>query len=305
MKAPRHAGRFAAGILLVSVLVLGAAAAPAGATVPAKTKVTLKTATVTGSSINMAGKLTVGTTALAAIQVANDPAGDCADCAAPNGTDIGTATIQANLTAGTLTFTINILNPPPNLAGPPFFVYDWQIAVDGVDNGYFLQAGNVGGFPPQAGTFFSLCQNTASGFDCTLAALQGTLASGVVQIVLPMSDVGAVPGSVISSGHSLGTAPTIASTFSPSALLFYDTGGDDAVAADYTTPGAVKLGIAPSTVPPNQVDASTPATVGPTGAYKGSLPKPAPGTYVVVAKSCNGSGAALVCAIASKIVTVT
>jgi len=53
---------------------------------------------------------------------------------------------------------------------------------------------------------------------------------------------------------------------------------------------APMIGIAPAGTAPDQVVLSGTATVNAAGAFTGSIASPGPGSYVVVAKACYGSG---------------
>lgn len=290
-------------------LGLTAFAAPAGAT--STTSVAISSAAVSGTTISVSGAIALGDDALAPSVVVTDGAGDDPSGGrAPNGLDLKSGSIQYVPASKALKFTVTVYNPPPSgspTPGAPAYVYDWQISTDGTDNNQFLSAGAIGtNFPPRTGPGYALCSNSSAGWDCS-QSISGTWAGDTITMTVPLTKIQAKPGSVIGTGATLGSAPTLTSTLNPSIELFYDTGGDDAQASDYTIPGGVQLAVVPSGTPVDAIDpeAFSPATVAKDGTYKASLAKPGKaGNYDVVALSCFGNMDAPTCTSAVSTITV-
>jgi hypothetical protein len=279
----------------VAVLMAAAFAAPAGA---AASKSTLSISSVSvGKTLAVSGKVFYGSDATAPAVLVTDPAGDDADRGVPNGTDFTSASIKADPVKKIFTFSFTLADPNPFFVISPGWDVLWGFTVDGKDtNGYHLQIGNVGGLPPGAGPYFLLCTLTSAGFACD-HELKGDLGSdGVVTAEVPFDVIGAVPGTVIGGSSKAGAGPdTITSNLGMGAVVFEGsaTAGETIHAKDYYAPGRVSLGIAPAGTNFLKVPTTVNAVVKGTG-YSGSLPKPKPGNYIVVAKTCFGAGKCLV-----------
>lgn len=250
----------------------------------------------------------------APIQVGEDAIGDTelssiGGDATPLGDDLTTATIaRPDPFKNTLTFTLGIANQPPQLNGvPEAILYNWSIAVDGLPdraNGLSLQAIRTGqGEKPGASPVFRImqCTENADGdVECdTLTQLSGKIVDGVVQWQVPMSQINANPGTIITQRGD------VTSTLGASGRAwFWDFGGDAMfMDFDYTVPGpTVRLGIAPAGTPPELVELTGTATLSSDGSFTGTLPAPGePGDYVVVAKACHGTAS---CGLAGTTITI-
>ena len=256
--------------------------------------------------VTVSGTLVLGDEARARVSVMTDPAGDSATTgAAPDGLDLAGGGIE--LTAdGKLLFTITTHNMSPVLgAQAPTFVYDWNVVADGVERGYFVQAGFVGGFgAANPGRFFSLCQRDGS-VECTdLGAGAGSIGTpnNTVTIKVTPAQISAKPGSVIEAGTANGTACSgVCSTWQPVAAVLYNTGGDQADPAGYIVPGGVQVAIAAAGTPEGAIDWSSAVSpnVQPNGSFGGTFTPSEPlvpgAEYQVVARSCSGTTDAPAC----------
>lgn len=266
----------------VAIAVLSALVLPATATGAATSaELTSLTASATATGVQVQGKaLFAGD----AVTVGEDAAGDAQQPGV--GADITAATVE--LVGGrNLVFTFAIGDQPPApVSAAPTINYNWGLVVDGTDSGLFLSAGRAGldGINPSTDPIFNLSQNGPEGF-LHVATLEGKIADGVVQWVVPLNLIGAKPGSVVSSSGEVmpGSHAGV-----PGVITYYNnTGGDAIDVADYTVPGTVLLGIAPEGTPVEQIDATTPASPRNTGTFSELLPRPAaPGTYTVLAVAC-------------------
>lgn len=258
------------------------------------TSVEVTSATASGGTIVVRGTLALGDDATAPILVGEDPEGDST---APGlGTDFGDVTIAANPVARRLTYAIEVYDMLPGIGQmAPAYGYTLPIAVDGnFGPGYFLASGNAGSsFPPAAGPWRALCTAPAGSYGCE-TPLTGTMTAAGITIELPYSRVGIAPGSLVEPGSAVGCGGGICTTVW-AGLLFNNAGGDSGFLAGYKVPGEVMVGIAPAGTPPNQVVTDTPAEPG-TGGQWTATTAAAPGSHIVVARSCWGNNEALRCA---------
>ena len=268
--------------LRVAIAVLCALVLPATASGAATTaELTALTASATATAIQVQGKAVF---AGDPVTIGEDPAGDTQQPGM--GADITGASVE--LVGGrNLVFTFAIADQPPApVSAGPLVNYNWGLVVDGADTGLFLGAGRAGldGLNPSTETVFNLSQNTPDGF-LHVATLQGKMADGVVQWVVPLGLIGAKPGSVISSTGEVRPGSHAGAT---GILTHYDnTGGDAISVGEYTVPGTVMLGMAPAGTPVDQITATTPASLRNSGIFSELLPLPAePGTYTVLAVAC-------------------
>jgi hypothetical protein len=288
------------GSLLVAVSLLLATLAPQAHAAAKKTSVSISKLTV-GRSLAVSGRVVNGADGAGAIQVADDKAGDDLDAVVPNGLDITTASLKADLAKKVLTFHVDLGDPMPGLTIQPGFVINWQLTVDGNDTGTFVQASQGGLIPPTPGPYFYLCRTSADEFSCD-NALDGEFLEDGATVLVPFALLGAKPGSKIGTSAAIGGAATIATTVGVGGGGFLNNnGGDDAAARDYSIPGGVSLGVAKAGTSLSKVVYSVTARV--KGAsYSGSVPKPKkPGTYIVVARTCYGTG---VCKYASRTIKI-
>lgn len=291
---PARAALLVAVSLLVATLALPAHAAAK------KSSVSISKLTV-GRSLAVSGRVVNGADGAGAIQVADDEAGDDVDAVVPNGLDITTASLQADLAKKLLTFHVELGDAMPGLTIQPGFVMNWQLTVDGNDIGNFIQAGQGGLIPPTPGPYFYLCRISADEFSCD-NALDGEFTETGVTVQVPFGLLDAKPGSKIGTSGAIGGAETIATTVGVGGGGFLkNNGGDDAAARDYSVPGGVSLGVARAGTALSKVVYSvTPRVKG--ASFSGSVPKPKkPGTYIVVARTCFGTG---VCRYASKTIVI-
>ncbi|MEX2457587.1 MAG: hypothetical protein WD770_01220 [Actinomycetota bacterium] len=286
-------------ILGVAAVLLVALGLPAHAA-PKKSSVSISKVTV-ARTVAVSGKLTKGADGAGAIQVAADEAGDDTDLVIPNGLDITTATIRADLAPKMLTFHVDLADAMPELTMQPGFVLNWQLTVDGNDTGTFIHAGQGGVNPPTPGPYFYLCRIDAEEFFCE-DELDGEFLEDGATVEVPFGLLGARPGSRIGTSAALDGAESISTTVGVAGGAFLTSvGGDEAAAKDYTIPGGVSLGIARAGTALSKVVYSVDARV--KGAsFSGSVPKPRKaGTYIVVARTCYGAG---VCRYASKTIRI-
>ena len=286
MKRSRSASPFR--IALVAAACMVATLIPAGPSTaaPAKTSLSISKLT-TGRTIALSGKLTTGADALKPVVLATDPADDETIAPLSHGLDLATVTIQADPVKEIATFGLTVHDPFPSLTIGPGFVYLWQIKVDGNDTGKHLQIGNLGGFPPAAGPYFHLCTLGPDGFACD-HQLEGSMEDGTISVPVPFNLLPADRGSVIGTGTAIGGAETLTSTIGMGGVVFENNlGGETLTAKDYTIPGGVRIGIAKAGTPVSKVPTTILATLK-GSSFSALLPRPRPGLYVVVAKTCFG-----------------
>jgi len=293
-------GRMRITMAFVGMLAL-AGAIPA--TAAETTAVAVTGSSVSGGIVALTGTLAFGDDATGPILVGEDPEGDAAVSGV--GVDFGDVTISTNPVSRRLTYAIEVYDMLPGLGqSGPAYGYTLPIAVDGDDTAVrFLAAGNAGAnFPPAAGPWRALCTAPAGSYSCP-TPLAGTMDAGGITIQLPYSSAGIQPGSVVEPGSAVGCGGGICTTVW-AGVLFNNTGGDNGFLVGYKVPGEVKVGIAPAGTPPDQVAASTVATVNADGTWTASLAAPGPGQHIVVARSCWGNVESLRCASGSATVTV-
>lgn len=276
--------------LAVTLVFVAVPTGPAGAHDDEGTHVETLTASVSGTSVNA-----TGTAAFIdlPVLVGEDGTGDAAQSGI--GADVTTLTIgRPDPTKNTLTFTMGIADQAPAVNGAPTIIYTWPLSVDDVSEGYFLEARNASANQPtQVNPSFSLQQETPDGI-ATIAAVQGTMGDGKVEWNLPFGRIAAAEGQALfQAGDCVGLGSGLAA---PGLLWFCgNNGGDGAfMDLDYVIPApGVKLGIAPAGTPESQVSLNTTAAIDrATGAFNGSIDASglAPGSYVVVARACYGTG---------------
>lgn len=275
MKLATHRVRVAIAVLTALVLPATASGAATSA------QLTSLTATATATAVQVQGKAVF---AGDAVTIGEDAAGDAEQPGV--GADITAASVEL-VDGRTLVFTFKIADQPPApVSAGPAINYNWGLVVDGSDSGLFLSAGRAGldGINPSTEPIFNLSQNTPNGF-LHVATLEGKMADGVVQWVVPLSLIGAKPGSVVSS---TGEVQPGSHGGVPGVITYYDNSGGDAIdVGPYTVPGTVMLGIAPDGTPVEEIAATTKASLRNTGAFSELLPRPAePGTYTVLAVAC-------------------
>ena len=205
------------------------------------------------------------------------------------GGDVTTMTIaRPNPASPNLLFTMGVADLGATNGTPPIG-YFWPVSVDDTDSGFYLEARNISlAFPTAAAPTFKLMQDQPDGF-ADIATLTGTMGAGKVTWTMGMSRIAALVGSVVGQGGAGGGLGSAAGA--PGALRLNANAGGDGAALDeaYTVPGAkVSVGIAPAGTDESAVALTGTATVNTTtGAFSGSIPKPAQaGSYIVVAQAC-------------------
>jgi len=275
-------------VTLICTLLLAAltVAAPWSSAAPAKTALSISKLTA-GRGLSIAGRLTVGADSMKVAVLANDSEGDETIAPADQGLDLATVSISADPVKEIAIFSFTVHDPFPSLTISPGFVYLWQIKVDGNDTGKHLQIGNLGGFPPATGPYFHFCTISASEFLCD-HQLEGSMEDGTISVPVPFNLLPADRGSVIGTGTAIGGAETLTSTIGMGGLVFENNlGGETLTASDYTIPGGVRIGIAKAGTRVSKVPTTILATIK-GSSFSALLPRPRPGLYVVVAKTCFG-----------------
>lgn len=297
-----------------AVLVIAAAlavAAPA-ATVGAQeegTRVEEVTATRSGGFLVVDGSATFVDQPKV---VGEDPADDAT--AKGIGAEITRATLSSAPLASRVKFTLEIADQPPQVNGVPVVYYNWSVSVihsGGTTNEFLLQANRApgSGLPNTDPVFriLTCTQDPDTGQDtCTESSrVTGTIGDGVVELDVPLLRIGASSGDILRAGRDGVVATLGAGVPAEGDIWFLNFGGDSVSVEDYTLPGAtVSLGLAPAGTPPETVVTPNEATVNAsTGVFDAALDVGGmgPGTYVLVAKACYGSGN---CGLASTDVTL-
>jgi hypothetical protein len=273
--------------LLAGVAVAAAEEPPAAAS----------TATITSAVSQASGLRVTGSAALAALEavdVAEDAAGD----SRVPGTDIVGGTIQA-LGGGKTRFTMEIANMGPGgVTAPGVLHHSWDLSVVTGTNGsdVTLKAINGGavtysaleGAGPETPSF--AVQNCAPDpqtgqSTCTSTYITGAYSDAGVAFDVPNTLIGLQTGSVVFAGEN-----GMFSNFGASDVIWLSgpTGTEAVSHADYDVPaGDVRIGVAPAGTPLEEVVLTSTVPVKGT-AYSVTLPKPAPGDYVVVVQACHG-----------------
>jgi len=278
--------------------------AAAGADVQANTHVDTLNAAVGGGAIAVSGTATFVSIPT---QVGLDGTGDAA--VAGLGADVTSLKIsRPSAGSANMKFEMGIADQPvAPVSGGPMIVWNWPLLTDDTDNGYYLEARRVSASPffpnANANPQFMLVHNHADGFH-EHGPITGTMADGVVSWTVSLSAIQASTASTIgtSSGcAALGSTASVPGGF----ILCANAGGDGAFldVESYEIPKArVQLGLAPAGTPESAVTMSETATVNATtGAYSVAIAKPAPGSYILVAKACFGSDN---CGLSSTTITV-
>jgi hypothetical protein len=220
---------------------------------------------------------------------------DGADALVPGiGADIRSVTLSRSAPKGKINFTLGIGDQPATLNGIPETVaYLWDITVtspSGSASNFELWAARSAQWAAAGATepVFRryICTAGTASNDCGSATtVTGRMQDGVVEWQVPVADISATPGSVISSS-SIEVSPTAAGAVWGVLRLDGSGASQD---EEYTVPGpTVKLGIAPAGTPAEQVlvTANAPVNLN-TSAFAGIVAKPAqPGNYIVVAEAC-------------------
>lgn len=277
---------------------VGPAAAEAEAEV---TTIAIGSATLAGGSIQIAGSVGYGADALGPVTLSEDVSGDANVSGA--GFDIGDVSVEADLAASKLIFTLGIND---GLAAPvdgpgPMTGYMITLMSDGDERWRWLGAGTAGS-NFAAGKWGGLCHNENNspttgkppgGWSCPAdGALTTTITADAVVWALPFSKMKPAiqRGSVLESS-SIFCGGACSFNWGPTFNLA-STPVDSSFAMDeYKVPGEVELGIAPTGTQPSAVSFGTKATFTPsTSAFNAVLPAPtAPGDYTVWTRTCYGA----------------
>lgn len=204
------------------------------------------------------------------------------------GGDLSAASIAVDAGVTTATFRLGIANGLPDPVGAtPVFL--WPVSVDGVDSGYALmgaRAGtSLGGVPQQP--FLRLTKSTAAGSFSTVATLGGSVTSTAVTWEVPLSSIGAAPGSVISQGSAFqGSVQSVVGV--GGVVTLSGPGSDSMTVDDVTLPNRVSVGIVAAGKVAKYTGAATVDSYD--GSFEATLPAPkTPGDYTVYVKACSVS----------------
>lgn len=297
-------------------VVLSIVASPAFADA---TTVNVSGAAVGSSSISVTGSVVYGTDATGTLVLGTDPSGD-ATPPAP-GMDLTGVSVRPDIAGKKLIWTLSTGNGLPDPVGgpaPAMMGYMVPISVDEEDWWRWLGAGTAGSNIAATGKWTGLCSNeiaggTQGGWGCpgTLAgagtySYTGSITASGVTWTQPFGQMKPQIqyGSVVapSSIHCGGPCTFVW----PSGLLG-SAAPIDAMSMDsYKVPGEVLLAVAPAgTTPTSSAFATKALFNGTTGAFSGSLTKPASaGAYTVWAKTCFGKAEEATCSIGSTDITI-
>jgi len=280
-----------AGMAAATAATLLAGVAATAAQDPVSTVSSLAV-TSSATGIKVSGNAALA--ALEAVTVAEDPSGD----SPLPGTDIVGGSITA-LGGGVTRFTMEIANMGPGGVTPPAVLHhSWDLSVVNGDkrtevalkaiNGGAVIGGSLGGGSPEAPSF--AVQNCApdpqtGSNTCTSTYIDGAYSAAGVSFDVPNTLIGLQSGSRVISGENglytnVGASDVI--------WLSGPNGTEGVQHAEYVVPaGDVKIGLAPAGTAVDDVALTTTAPVK-GKAYAATLPKPAAGSYVVVAQACHG-----------------
>lgn len=276
-----------AAMLVGSILMLPSAHADTATA----TRIDSLTATVTGTAIQVAGTVTFVDVP---VEVGTDAA---SDSRAP-GSDLTSARIsRPDPSKKNLIMRVGVGNMPPSLDGTPLALYfNWSILVSDANGAnskeFLLQANRApgSGLPATDPVFKVMtCVPGTGASTCTVSStVTGTFDSTGLSVTVPTAAIGANTGSIISVGPNNLVSTVGAGAPAVGDAWFTNLGGDSMSHDDYIVAGpSVKLGIAPAGTNPAAVALTKTATVASNGsAFASTLPKPAAGSYVLVAEAC-------------------
>jgi hypothetical protein len=286
--------------LAVAALAAGtvAAAVPAWSHVPAVGDTVLEKATVTAGdgSVTVDGIVTFG--GQQPVLLADDPAGDNtgAPATTPLGTDLtGLALAQRESGSEDLTFELRLADLRTPRGTPEAVQYNWDVLVDGgvAKGGSNWSIKTMGtkattqSASPWAGVHTCEPGGTANAsFTCTettrVEAVYDT-ASKTVYVNVPMSAIGAKPGSTITAWPRNRSPVWIGAT-AAGARTYADTfdGVADHARFSVPTPPTLEVGLAPAGTPVTDL---VPVPVGKGGAFSMTLDA-APGDHDVLVRAC-------------------
>jgi hypothetical protein len=266
------------------------AALPAGAN--ENTTLAVTNAVASGSTISVAGLLTLGADAAEPMTVSTDPQGDARFNAA--GYDLGDSTVVADFsgTSPRLVVRQQIFDGLADEDGnPPGQGYSWPLQVSGAGGDpLWLGAGSRGtNFTPADSWWTGLCRLGEGGWACD-TPVPGSVTGDAITWTVPFAMLQAKPGRTVEAGTVYGGTPR--SFVWPSLIVTHSAAPIDSApaVAPYLIPGLVEAGIAPAGAAPHQVNFAASAPFAHrTGEYQLSLSAPsAPGDYTVWVRSCFG-----------------
>jgi hypothetical protein len=285
--------------LAVAALAAGAVAAavPAIAHIPAAGDTVIEKATATGGagSVRVDGVVTFG--GQQPVLLAEDPAGDNTGAPATTalGTDLtGLALAQREAGSEDLTFELRLADLRTPRGTPETVQYNWDVEVDGgvVKGGSNWSIKTMGtkattqSAQPWAGVHTCEPGGTANAsFTCTestrVEAVYDT-ESKTVYVNVPMSAIGAEPGSTITAWPRNGSPVWIGATAAGARTLVETFDGADH--ARFTVPEPPRLEVAIAPAGTDVTDLVT-VPVGDGGAFSTTLAA-SPGEYDVLVRAC-------------------
>jgi len=281
-------------LALITALAL---ALPARAATP--TEITALSATASGSTVSVSGKVTYG--GEDPFLVGQDGTGDNLGGAAGGavGLDLQRLFISQPGANQNLLFTIDV----GSLTGggvPQAFQYNWDVAVDGgADAGggnWSIKAmaagtGSSGDTEPYAAIYSCVPDpdSPTGGFTCS-EVQRLTVAfdaeAGEIRITVPASAIGAKSGSTIDAWARNGQ-PVWVRTSAAGALTGFVT-ADDMTHDTYTMPVRLtELAVVPAGTPEADVAYTRTVTPSANGSFSASFPGTASGAYDVWARACS------------------
>lgn len=275
-----------------------AAAAPAWSHIPAVGETAFEKLTVTPAADAVDVEGTVAFGGESPIVLATDAAGDNTGGAAtqPLGVDLtGVAVAQREADSEDLTFELRLAELSTPRGTPETVQYNWDVEVDGgvAKGGSNWSIKTMGtkastqSASPWAGVHTCEPGGTANAsYTCTEATRAEAVydtASKTVYVNVPMSAIGARPGSTVASWARNGSPVWIGASAGGQRTLVETYDGIELHKA-YRIPAGktVEVGVAEAG---STVTALTPVTVDGSG-FATSLPVPGPGTYDVLVRAC-------------------
>lgn len=274
--------RFAlVGVLFATLTTIAAGAPPS--------EVADLTVTRSGNTLTVTGAATFGNAS--SVQVGTDPAADVAY--AGIGADI--TGVHIARVGPNLRFRLDIADPMPEVFTLPEFThYHWSITVTNGEQltHYLLQAMRSGQYDrtiPGVDPLFRVnsCGSLSSGAPSCFnhkAFVDGVMANGAVEWVVPLDTIGAREGSVIADG------PNAIEIEGGASGAVYGTPSLDRAT---TTPYVVGPAVLVSIVGTSSTVTTEVASLGPDGTFVAKLAMPSFGSgYSVRAVACHGLASA-------------
>lgn len=198
------------------------------------------------------------------------------------GAEIGVATVKSEMaeTGLRLRFRLTVPDQPEEGGTPEIIRTLWNVAVG--DESYILEAAIRAQGTTTGPVLRLLAQDGTA-----LATLQGSMAAGAIELIVPASAIGAGPGNRVRVHPTFGVGS-------------YTSVGDlalDTVSPidPYVVPApSVLVGVAPAGTAASEIPLTVAATLSGANAFEASFGDLAPGSYVVAALACHGE---LACAL--------